>query len=257
MKIGDYWIPTNRLETLLAITKKVYEHFGGDETSADLMANVLKYSPNSGPWGTKMGDLRAYGLIEGRGEKVTVTELGKQATFGEERERDEALRQIVRNVELWRILLDKYGFNVKKENFWVDLVRITGAERLDAQKNEDSIRKAYLEAVEYIKSAGEPIQTPLNEEMENAEAVGGKFSMETQAQSTAGTKKTVGYIGFPEYSRSLIEIKDKRSYNIAKQLLNAIGVALGEEKEESASKEKEPTKVEEAVENEGSLEHKE
>jgi hypothetical protein len=45
-------------------------------------------------------------------------------------------------------------------------------------------------------------------------------------------KKTVGYIGYPAYCRSLIEIKDECSYDIAKQILYMIGIGLGFEEEE-------------------------
>jgi hypothetical protein len=221
MKIGKYWIPTNRLEALLAATKKIYEATRGDETSAELIADVLKHSPNSGTFGTKMGDLRTYGLIEGRGEKITVTDLGKQATtFGDERERNEALQRIVRNVELWRILLDKYGVNIKKENFWLDLVKITGADRLDAKNKEAAVRKAYLEAVEYIKSVGEPIQTPLIEEMGEMETADRTVNME--AQPISGQKAAILYIKYPDNSETRYQIKTEKDYELGEMMYKAI-----------------------------------
>lgn len=239
MKIGKYWTPTNRLGTLLEATTIIYDNYGGKEINADLIAAALKHSSNSGTFKTKLADLKTYGLIEGRGQQLTVTELAKQATFGEQAEKAEALRKIIWNVDLWRELWDSYATSIKKENFWAVLVKITGEERSIAQKKAESIRKVYLEAVEYIESAGEPVETPLELGAESSEAVGRISNME--AQPTTVSKAAILYIKYPDRSETRYEIKNEKDYQVGETLFKSIRSKLGlteggEEDKELAAK---------------------
>lgn len=174
MKIGKHSIPKYRLQGLIEDTKKIYEQFNGKESELEFVGHTIGHLPKSGAFRQKLADLRSYGLIEGRG-KIKVSELGKKVTYGTEPERMEALEHIIRNIPLWSSILDKYGVNIKEENFWVDLAQITGAERLEAQTKANEVRKAYLEDVTYYKpvekaqesgleraNQPEPIPEPIN-----------------------------------------------------------------------------------------------
>lgn len=41
---------------------------------------------------------------------------------------------------------------MQRENFWADLVRITGADAPEAKNKEDLVRKAYMEDIQYLSS---------------------------------------------------------------------------------------------------------
>lgn len=229
MKIGKYTIPRYRLDTLLPATAKIYDQFKSEEVSTHDIAPILKLSATSGGFYQKMADLRAYGLIEGRKDKITVTELGKKATFGDADEKAEALGEVVRNIPLWSKFLSKYGNSIKPENFWVDLARITGLERPDSQKKAGFVRKAYLEDAQYIKSVGEPKKTLQNTSAYDFGTAGGIPNM--QAQTTTVSEKARGIAASFDHKAS-IEITDEDSLEVAESILDLIRKKLRQEKEE-------------------------
>jgi hypothetical protein len=235
MKIGSYSIPLYRLDTLLDATKEIYEQFGGDEVSTELIGPVLGHAPKGGAFLQKMADLRSYGLISGTRDKIKVTELGKQVTlFTDDVEKNEALQEIIGNIPLWRIFLDKYGYDIDEKNFWVDLVRITGAERLDAQKEAKSVRRAYLKDVRYITPVDEPTKTPQDEEAVSREAADRTWSMEALP---IGSKTVQVNIKYPERNESRLEINDWGDYEIFKQYLESILSKLNIKKQAEPRKE--------------------
>lgn len=227
MKIGKYTIPRYRLDTLLPATAKIYEQFESEEVSTHDIAPILRLSATSGGFYQKMADLRAYGLIEGRKDKITVTELGKKATFGDADEKAEALGEVVRNIPLWSKFLSKYGNSIKAENFWVDLARITGLERPDSQKKAAFVRKAYLEDAQYIKSVGEPTTTLEDASSYGVGVVGRIPNM--QAQTTTASEKARGIAASFDHKAS-IEITDEDSLEVAESILDLIRKKLVQEK---------------------------
>lgn len=228
MKIGNYSIPTFRLAPLIEATKKIYEKFPNEEIGREDIAHLLGIKPSSGGFAQKMADMRSYGLISGRGTFV-VTKLGKDITFGTDDEKAIAHRQAVENIPLWKDLLDKEGVTLDKGDFWVVLRKITNAEAFDAQKKADSVRKAYMSDVANIKTVEKPVETSVSTPQQGEATGRSDVGMEPVQTSTG----SIGYIGFPEYSRAPIEIKDEVSYNIAKQFLDAIGQKLKAKQEET------------------------
>lgn len=228
MKIGKYSIPKFRLHpTLLNEVKKTYDKFEGGDVSPSLIADLLGQKITSGGFLQKLADMKAYGLISGRG-KLKVSDLGKKIAYPvNEEEKMMALEVAIRSIELWDLLFNKFGASLPEHNFWVDLKQITGAESPEAQTKANLIRKAYLDDVGLLKM-GELSKNPVSSDVTY---LGGLES--TPAQTSGGS---IGYIGFPEYSKSPIEIKDEVSYNIAKQILDAIGKKLKEKESEKSNK---------------------
>jgi hypothetical protein len=154
VKVGKYEVPDIRLNpTLVEATKKLYEKFKSEETSDTLtVAKLLDHETDkSGAFLRKLACLRAYGLVEKRG--IRVTDIGKKLTYGAtEEEKNEALKEAILNIPLWKEFYSKFGVNLPTENFWVDLGKITGLEAPDAQKLEKIVRNAYLDDIRYLKS---------------------------------------------------------------------------------------------------------
>ncbi len=153
MNVGKYEIPELRLNPILTeAAKKLYEKFKSEETSDTLtVAKLLGHDTDrSGAFLRKLAAMRAYGLVEKRG--IKVTELGKKLTYGTtEEEKNEALKEAILNIPLWKEFYGKFGVNLPTENFWVDLSKTTGLEAPDAQKTEKIVRNAYLDDVRYLK----------------------------------------------------------------------------------------------------------
>lgn len=226
MKIGPYSIPSYRLESLLADVKKIYDQFQGGETTKEFIAHTLGHSPTSGGFYQKMADLKAYGLIEGRGDKVKVSDLGKMVTYETTAaEKNQAFVRIVNNIPLWKILYEKYGVNIKDEGFWIDLAQITALERPEAQKLANIVRKAYLEDARYIKPA-ERIQEPINNENKHKEeSEDRKSKMEVMPTITSNPVLndapnailTLNY-DYPGAMSGKLVVKDRPTLNFLKSL---------------------------------------
>jgi hypothetical protein len=158
MKVGKYDIPDMRLFPFLyEATKKLYEHFKSEEATDMLtVANLLGHQTDkSGAFIRKLACLRAYGLIEKRG--VKVTELGKKLTYGaSEEERNAALKEAILNIPLWKEFYTRWGVNLPSSNFWVELTKIAGLEAPDAKKIEQIVRNAYLDDIRYLKVEKKP-----------------------------------------------------------------------------------------------------
>lgn len=155
MKIGNYDIPDLRLyPTIVEATRLIYEKYSSDEVQDILvLARLLGHkTSNSGAFLRKLACLRAYGLIERRG--VRVTEIGKKLTFPtNEQEKNDALKQAILNIPLWKEFFSKWGVTLPNGNFWVDLANITGLEAPNAQSAVETVRKAYLDDVRYLSVA--------------------------------------------------------------------------------------------------------
>lgn len=158
MKVGKYDIPQFRLyPNLVEATKTLYETFKADE-APDLLtvAKLLKHkTAKSGGFLAKLADMRSYGLITSRG--VKVTDLGKKLTYGQtDNEKNEAFKEALLNIPLWKELYSKFGKTIPTSNFWAKLTEITGLEAPDAQKVEEIVRNAYLDDIQYVKEEKKP-----------------------------------------------------------------------------------------------------
>lgn len=157
MKVGRYEIPDMRLyPKLVEATKLIYEKFGSEEArDLNLVAQLLGHkSANSGAFLSKLAHLRAYGLIERRG--VKVTELGKKLTFPtNEEELNDARKRAILNIPLWKEFYSKWKLELPNGNFWADLAKIAGLEAPEAKRVVEKVRKAYMSDVRYLKPTEE------------------------------------------------------------------------------------------------------
>lgn len=225
MKLGSYSIPKYRLVSLLDDTKRMYERFKSDENSNDLIASFLGHSPTSGGFFQKLADLRAFGLIEGRGGKSKVTKLGIDATLGINNERNLALAKIVKNIPLWGILYEKYGKEIHVDNFWIDVEKITGIERVDAQKNAEYIRNAYNEDAKYINIVEKP-KEPVDQEISQPRAKGmDDRSIDMETTTVTNLNKLV-MIKYPGIGTITLDLNDEVNVSIAENILNTIRAKL-------------------------------
>jgi hypothetical protein len=158
VKIGKYDIPQFRLHpSLVGATKILYEQYKSEEAPDTLTVSKLlgHKSAKSGGFLTKLADMRSYGLITSRG--ITVTDLGKKLTYGEtEDEKNEAYKNALLNIPLWKEFYGKFGKTLPTSNFWAQLGKITGLEAPDAQKVEEIVRKAYLDDIRYVIEEKKP-----------------------------------------------------------------------------------------------------
>lgn len=245
MRIGNMAIPSNRLGVCLEDTRKIYSQFGTEETDNEFVAHALDMNMRGGAFNQKMADLRSFGLINRKMGKSAVTELGEHATFGDELEKASAIERAFRNIPLWSNLLDKYGMSIDDSNFWVILAKITDANRSDAEKKANLVRKAYMDDVKYIKTVEKPVQPvkPQKQEPRAAEVVGrNEIKMETYAPSA--TASNYPFLGDPELGTPIV-IKNVKTYKAAKLFWEDIAAywesKIKEEEEKSKESEQQST----------------
>ncbi|MDH5482630.1 MAG: hypothetical protein OEY22_07120 [Candidatus Bathyarchaeota archaeon] len=206
MKVGKYEIPDMRIYPLLfEATKKLYEQFKSEEAPDQLVAaKLLDHKSVSGAFLRKLASLRAYGLIESRGIKVTV--LGKKLTYDpSEEERNKALKETILNIPLWKEFYSRWQVNPPTTNFWVQLAKITGLEAPDAQKIEENVRKAYLDDSRYLK--------PEKEQEKGVSAVSEDSKVDTSAAISTSLERQASIV------QNLIK---EGAYDIAKQFIDFI-----------------------------------
>lgn len=158
MRIGNFLVPDNphRLPKLVRHTKLIYDTYKADiitkATKNDALAQLLGYkSSNNGSYWTELSALKAYGLLEGRGD-ARVSELGKQATYGVAEQRPTALFKAFLSIPLWKAFHDRYRLELPSQDFWAKLQHITGCEAPDAKSNEKFITDAFYADANLIKS---------------------------------------------------------------------------------------------------------
>lgn len=166
MKIAKGWkIPNLRLyPELFDDIKKLYGEFGQSEVDQETVAQLWGHkSAKSSQFNfVKLGSLRDYGLIEGRG-KIKVSALGKRLTFPvNDKEANDAIVETIKNVPLWKTLFDNYtdkGEDLPTDTLWMNLRRIVGEDKLppeEAKKKAKIVRKAYLGDLRYFKRDFKP-----------------------------------------------------------------------------------------------------
>lgn len=168
MQIGRYSIPEYQLPALIGYVQKLYEKCPKEEEiDPNIFAELTGHkSGKSGTFLMKLAAIRAYGLVEGRG-KIRISEIGKHISHPLPTTNVFAdVETALLNIPLWRELYSNFGgikAELPKENFWADLVRITGAEAPEAQNKEKNVRKAYMEDVQYLSTKekrGEKVEAP-------------------------------------------------------------------------------------------------
>lgn len=231
MKLGSMIIPDTSLEVCLSVTTEIYQRSKGKEISRAQIADYLEQA-RGGAFNKKIASCKRYGLIEGRKDTYRITEVGQHATVPRDNEeRQAAILKAVRNIELWKKLLDM-EVTPASVNFWHYLEDITGVDRSVAKNEANAVRKAYLKDVELIKSAGEPQKDTSNDVKEDTRFAGRTSNMIAQsapnmiAQSTDPTTAVVT-IDYPRY-QARIEINDKDydSYKLVLDHLNAVKKSL-------------------------------
>ena len=161
MKIVEGWeIPKMRLyPELFDDIKKLYGKFGQSEVDQETVAQLWGHkSAKSSQFNfVKLGSLRTYRLIEGRG-KIKISDLGRRLTYPKnEKESNDAILEAIKNIPLWTILFDTFtvkGVDLPTDTFWMNLRQIVGEDKLppeEAKKTAKIVRKAYFEDVKYYK----------------------------------------------------------------------------------------------------------
>ena len=214
-KIGSYEYPDWKLRDCIEIAKIIEEKFGGKVENQDTLAEVMKHKTSkSGGYISKITACRRYGLVTGRGA-LTTTNLAKSIIYPKpgKGEKERAIVESFVKVELFRRIYERLKEKIPSDDFWVDLVEITGVERSFAQKEAIKIRNLYIEGHQYLIS--------MKPEVKGIEEPARPFAKEVVV-GAFGELKTTDY--------GTLVLRDEGSIGVARNILTLIETKLKESK---------------------------
>ena len=154
MRVAAYTVPSIRLyPRLVHALGTIYTKFGAENIpSIEALAQVLKHkTTNSGTFLLKLACLRSYGLLQKR--DLAISELGiRLVSSRNSQEKNEALKEAVLNVPLYKEFYDRWGSKIPETNFLDEFIRITGLDGEEADRIAPKVKKAYLEDIRHIDS---------------------------------------------------------------------------------------------------------
>jgi len=139
--------PALSLKEAVEKVRKLAEEIGQRSADRETVAVGMGYSGLSGASASAISALHKYGLIQGRGGDVSVTDRAMTILYpASDNERSEALREAAKKPELFKDLAGRFGDNVKNE----ELLRNYLLRNKFAPNAVDAAISAYKETVEFI-----------------------------------------------------------------------------------------------------------
>lgn len=147
--IGSYTYPNTGIEEAIDMARKVATTLGGEDFDRGSLAAALGYqNPTSGSFNNRMADLKRYGILEGRGSSIRITELAHKLAAPGPGEFSQAVGELVMNIPLFKALYDRFGNRLlSQDEIYPVLMNVTKADRIEIQKQIGDIRKLYAEGI--------------------------------------------------------------------------------------------------------------
>jgi hypothetical protein len=140
--------PRLDLSAALALARKAFEEDHRNKMSKTALANHLGHEGLSGPALSKIGVLRTYGLVEGSGDELRITDDAVTALMAPEGSsgRDDALRRLAEHPSLFREIRKEYPTtlpSVSNLTYWL-------IKRDYTQEAAAQAAKAYLNTMRLV-----------------------------------------------------------------------------------------------------------
>lgn len=220
MKIGNYMVPIYRLRILLRYIVVFFKEHHDEGITRQQLAKVMNVKESSGGFIQKISDLKNYGLLEQKDDAFYLSDLAKRFANKEGDERNKAIEEAFKHVDVWKNLWEKFGYKVLIDDFSNEISLFTSIPADQIKDNEGKLLNMYVEDVSCFIPYDAIVETirslPRNQRYYRDSSDGERGPIEQQSI------ESIGYIGYPEYSDAPIQIKDAFSYKIAEQLLRAM-----------------------------------
>ena len=125
-KLGDYEFPEIGLAESIELTRRIYDELGG-EVRRDGLAMVLGMSPAGGAFGARVGALRIWGLVTGRG-MIELSAAGVRVSSPPSSSEElQVMRRLAASVPLFNELHKRIGDSGVDQSVLAAMLReITG-----------------------------------------------------------------------------------------------------------------------------------
>lgn len=202
--------PSIGLEEAISTLHPVFEAESRNKMSREVLAMHLGYAGLNGASTSKIGALRHFALIEGRGDELTVSEIAVTLMMKGENDPDyrSALKNAFLSPSLYKQLFDTYTTTPSQKNVEFTLVRL-GVQK----KNAQSAANDFIESGRFSGAWGDEQCTPMPDEsaLDEPVATNGVDEMEVTAPTETPTVKTQAHgdaqiveTGFEEKSGGLL-----------------------------------------------------
>ena len=159
-KLNGYDYPDIKLSDAIELANNLKNKLRGEASNVNALAVAWGHKDaNNGTFRGKLASMNKYGFLEGKG-RVKLSQLAQRIVSNiNEADKQEALKQVVFKIPLWKEINVMYGSNPTVQDIRLALQNITKVEPLIAEQEADKISKLYMDAVSYIKD-GVNMNTP-------------------------------------------------------------------------------------------------
>ncbi|MGI0072845.1 MAG: hypothetical protein ACREA3_03415 [Nitrosotalea sp.] len=143
-------------------------------------------------------------MLEGKGT-FRITDLGKSLLIPLNTEEEKTLRSTaVLHVPLWREIYNRYTKSPPRDDFWIQLMNITGVNRDVANENAGKILKWYLEDIGQVsEDIVSKIDNPLKVEEGKPKGLSSKEGNIRQMSQQMEPPSDIQIINFDKYQVTL------------------------------------------------------
>jgi hypothetical protein len=231
--IGNYRIPKIRLRVLLECIVDLEKKFHDREFTKDELKVTLNLSESSSGLPQTIQDLRSFKLIADTNRNFRITELGISVLNVDSTQRSVEVEKVVRNNDLWAVLLNTVGKNPDQSAFNSALLTITKEKETEIQPRYKEIFDAFQADVECIIRFDPNLtrryrRAPRKQKQEKSQnSSDGTHNIQTPLHvmggyDTGSSPQIKGYKISSDYAGFQIEVKDEQTYKLAINLLKSI-----------------------------------
>lgn len=167
--MGEFTYPTAvSLPTAMNLARTILKHYNGAIPTIGLAKEMgHKINEQKGVTGgafyRRLEAIQKFGILtdEKRGmQQVTDQAVRALDEVNKEVAKKAMTEMIFQNIPLIERLFNEFGSNVPSDKeFSANLIKVTGVNWLEAQKNAKKVRKVYLEILPYLTTAEKPEQS--------------------------------------------------------------------------------------------------
>lgn len=144
--------PSISLERAVSLVGKVYEGAQRSQVSAETAVQLMGFKGKSGASLTTLAAVKHFGLIDGRGDALRVTELAMRIlTPLNDRERKDALKEAALSPDLFRELCEEFGSSLPALSV-IKAIAVRKHEFSDA--GAENVAETYLETMRFLEQFG-------------------------------------------------------------------------------------------------------
>ncbi len=209
-KLGKFDMPPKiSMSEAVGLAKEIVGQFRSHEFTDSGLASLLHHeTAKSGSFRQRQADLRRFGLIDGRGDKLKASSTAQTIYAPGPGELNGALSQVAFRIPLYRTLHEKYKGSIpSEEDFLTTLVDLTGLPRSELMEHVKTLLGLYRDVCGTLSmappSSSAPPPRPTGGYTQPPPASGSRFE-------SSASEFSVSVVDEPEAIDRLIGLLDAR-----------------------------------------------